>query len=227
MRRTKITLVIAGFILGGMTHFNVVNAAVQDDEWKIGTQCLDEAGLPPAKLLCMALTKQQLSSVMRAGFLIGTKTRQPWCNLVDKLGLRASAEDARGKEEMAGCDSNGDYARAFERGGKVVRCMTTKIFTDDMQQWGNLATHMYFCGELGSSGDCVAAVEIAKTLRGKEPDCQNTGSLWRWASKLDYRRVSLNSVYDDNCAMPAKKMLPYCESLVKDKNRCKSLFSPQ
>ena len=226
MRRTKITLIIAGLILSGMSYFNVVNAAVQDDEWKIGTQCLEEAGLPPAKLLCLSLTKPQLSSVMRAGFLIGTKTRQPWCNLIDKLGLRASEEDARGKEEMAGCDSNGDYARAFERGGEVVRCMTKKIFTD-MEIWGNFATHMYFCGELGSSGDCVAAVEIAKKLRGKEPNCENTGSLWRWVHKLDYRRVSLESVYNDNCAMPDNKMLPYCESLVKDKTRCKSLFSPK
>jgi hypothetical protein len=224
MLQTKIITGIAGFILSSMSAFSVVNAAaVSETEWKIGTQCLETARLSPTKLLCMQLTKMQISAVMRAGFLIGTKTRQPWCNLVDQLELRSSAVDARGKEEMAGCDPDGDYARAFERGGEVVRCMTSQIFTD-YAQWGNLATHMYFCDELGNNGDCIAAAELAKKLRNKEPDCRHTGSLWRWANKLDYRRLSLDSVYDDNCNISAKKMLPYCESVLKDKKLCKSLY---
>lgn len=222
MLRTKITLGVAGFILSGI--ISVVSAAVSDAEWKVGTRCLEASGLPPQKLLCMTLNKSQLSAVMRAGFLIGTKTRQSWCNLVDDLGLRASAEDARGKEEMAGCDD--DYSRAFERGGKVVRCITMRVFTGevDYNQWGTLATHMYYCGELDSSGDCAAAVEIAKKIRGREPDCRGASSLWRWVQRLDYVRWTLDSIYDDNCGVQPKKMLPYCESVLKDQTRCKSLY---
>jgi hypothetical protein len=48
---------------------------------------LGDIWVAPQKLLCMTLNKKQLSAVMRAGFLIGTKTRQPWCNLVDELGI--------------------------------------------------------------------------------------------------------------------------------------------
>ncbi|MDM8557820.1 hypothetical protein [Candidatus Parabeggiatoa sp. HSG14] len=223
MLRTKITLGVAGLIFSGISTFNIANAVVPDAEWKIGIQCLEDAGLSAPKLLCMNLNKKQLKSIMRGGFLIGTKTRQPWCNLVDKLGLRASADDARGNEEMVGCGSDDEYTRAFERGGKVVGCMTEKVFTD-YGQWGSLATHMYYCGELGSSGDCVAAVELAKKLRGREPDCKDPSSLWRWAKRLDYRRLSLDKVYENNCGIPAEKMLPYCESVIKDKNRCKSLY---
>ena len=203
-----------------------VSAAVTDTEWKAGTECLEAAGLPPHKLLCMAVDKREMKSIMRAAFMIGTKTRQSWCSLIDELGLRASAEDARGKEGMAECDANDNYERAFKRGGEVVRCMTEKVFTD-YNQWGLLATHLYYCGELESSGDCVAAVEIAKQLRGKEPDCKITGSLWKWSQKLDYVRTSLDSVYDKNCTVKPTKMLSYCESVLKDRKQCESLFSIQ
>ncbi len=222
--KIKITIGVAVFILSGMSSFSVQSAAVPDAEWEVGTRCLKAAGLPPEKLLCMTLNKAQLSAVLRAGFLIGTKTRQSWCNLVDELGLRASAEDARGKGEMAYCDS--DYRSAFESGGKVVRCITMRVFTGevDYDQWGRLATHMYYCGELNSPADCAAAVEVAKEIRGREPDCRGAGSLWRWVQRLDYVRWTLDSVYDDNCTVPAKNMLPYCESVLKDKTQCKSLY---
>lgn len=220
MSRTKMTLV--GIILSSSLSITV-NAAVTEAEWKVGTQCLEAASLPPHRLLCMAIDKKELKSIMRAGFMIGTKTRQTWCSLVDKLGLRASAEEARGKEGMAECDDNNNYDRAFKRGGDVVRCMTEKVFAD-YAQWGALATHLYFCGELKSSGDCVAAVEIAKKLRGKEPDCKMTGSLWKWSQKLDFVRSSLETVYNNNCSVKQKKMLSYCELVLKDKNQCKSLY---
>ena len=220
MSRTKI--IIVSFMLSIFSI--VVNAAVTDTEWKVGTECLEANGLPPHKLLCMAVDKNELKSIMRAGFMIGTKTRQTWCSLIDQLGLRVSAEDARGKEGMAECDANDNYERAFKRGGDVVRCMTEKVFAD-YNQWGLLATHMYYCEELNSSGDCVAAVGIAKNLRGKEPDCKMTGSLWKWSQKLDYVRTSLDSVYDKNCNVKQDKMLSYCESVLKDKNQCQALYS--
>jgi len=222
MLRTKITMGVAVLILSGINPF--VSAAVSETEWRVGTQCLEASDLPPQKLLCMTLNKSQLAAVMRAGFLIGTKTRQSWCKLVDELGLRASAADARGKEEMAGCDN--DYSRAFERGGKVVRCITMRIFTGDVDynQWGTLATHMYYCGELGSHGDCAAAVEIAKKIRGREPNCRGASSMWRWVQRLDYVRWTLDSVYEENCDVQPQKMLPYCESVLKDQTRCKSLY---
>ncbi|MDM8569345.1 hypothetical protein QUF50_07540 [Thiotrichales bacterium HSG1] len=211
-------------ILGIMLSSFAVNAAVTDTEWKVGTECLEANGLPPHKLLCMAVDKKSLKSIMRAGFVIGTKTRQTWCSLIDNLGLRSSAKDARGKEGMAECDANDNYKNAFSRGGEVVGCMTEKVFAD-YEQWGLLATHMYYCEELGSSGDCVAAVEIAKNLRGKEPDCKLTGSLWKWSQKLDYVRTSLDSVYNKNCNVKPTSMLSYCETVLKDKNKCKSLYS--
>ncbi len=227
MRRAKITIGVAGFILSGISTFGVVSAAVPNAEWRAGTQCLEAAGLPPTKLLCMQLSKRQLSAVMKAGFRIGTKTRQSWCNLVDELGLRASSDNARGKEEMAGCNSD-EYMRAFERGGEVVRCITERVFMGevDYQQWGSLATHMYYCKELGSHGDCAAAVEIAKKMRGKEPNCKGkkNSSLWRWVQRLDYVRWTLDSVYKDNCRVEAKKMLPYCESVLRDKALCQPLY---
>ncbi len=219
MSRTKIALL--GFMLCSISI--IVSAAVTDTEWKVGTQCLEAAGLPPHKLLCMGVNKKELKAIMRAGFMIGTKTRQPWCNLIDELGLRASAKDARGKDGMAECESNDNYARAFKRGSEVVRCMTQKVFAD-YNQWGALATHLFYCEELDSKGDCVAAVEIAKQLRGKEPDCKMTGSLWRWTQGLDYARISLDSVYNDNCLITSQKMLSYCESVLTDKNQCKSLY---
>jgi len=219
MSRTKMTILCIM-----LSSPIVVNAAVTKTEWKVGTECLEAAGLPPHKLLCMAVDKTEMKSIMRAGFMIGTKTRQTWCSLVNELGLRASAADARGKEGMAECDANDDYDHAFERGGEVVRCMTEKVFAD-YGQWGALATHMYYCGELDSSSDCVAAVEIAKKLRGKEPDCKITGSLWKWATpKKDYTRTSLDAVYDKNCSVKATEMLSYCESVLKDKDQCKSLY---
>ncbi len=212
-------------IVVGLMLSSLVTAAVPDTEWKAGVQCLEASGLSPQQLLCMKLNKKQLSTVMRAGFLIGKKTRQSWCTLVDDLGLRATAEDARGTEELAGCESD-NYMRAFERGGQVVRCMTMKLFMGevDYNQWGALATHMYYCGELESAGDCAAAVTIAKKLRGRDPSCHSAGNLWRWVQRLDYVRWSLDSVYDDNCLVPAKKMLPYCESVLKNKRQCKSLY---
>ena len=217
MSQTKI--IIVGLILG---VFSIsINAAVTDTEWKVGTECLEANELPPHKLLCMAVDKNELKSIMRAGFMIGTKTRQTWCSLIDKLGLRASAEDARGKEGMAECDANDHYEKAFKRGGEVVRCMTDRVFAD-YNQWGLLATHMYYCNELKSSGDCIAAVQIAKNLRGKEPDCKMTGSLWKWSNKLDYVRTSLDSVYDKNCNVKPKDMLAYCEATLKDKNKCQA-----
>ncbi len=219
---SQIKIIVVGLILSFLSI--AVGAAVTDTEWKVGTQCLEAAELPPHKLLCMAVDKKEMKSIMRAAFMIGTKTRQTWCSLIDKLGLRASADDARGKEGMAECDANDDYDRAFKRGGEVVRCMTEKVFTD-YAQWGALATHMYYCGELESSGDCVAAVEIAKKLRGKEPTCKLTGSLWKWSQKLDYVRTSLDSVYNKNCSVKPKKMLSYCESVLKDNNQCQSMFS--
>ena len=220
MTKIQITLGIVGLLLSGFS-----NAAVPQTEWRAGVQCLEASGLSPQKLLCMKLNKKQLSAVMRAGFLIGTKTRQSWCNLVDDLGLRATAADARGKEEMAGCETE-NYIRAFERGGQVVRCMTMKLFMGevDYNQWGALATHMYYCGELDSPGDCAAAVRIAKELRGREPTCQGAGNLLRWVQRLDYVRWTLDSVYDDNCVVPAKNMLPYCETVLKNKNQCKFLY---
>ncbi|MDM8565342.1 hypothetical protein QUF74_06780 [Candidatus Halobeggiatoa sp. HSG11] len=217
---SRIKLVILGLVLSSFT----VHAAVTDTEWKVGTECLEANGLPPHKLLCMAVDKKELKSIMRAGFMIGTKTRQTWCSMIDKLGLRSSAGDARGKEGMAECDANDDYENAFSRGGEVVRCMTDKVFAD-YNQWGLLATHMYYCEELNSSGDCVAAVEIAKGLRGREPDCKLTGSLWKWSQKLDYVRTSLDSVYNKNCSVKPETMLSYCESVLKDKKQCKSLYS--
>lgn len=227
MRRAKITMGVAGFILSGITTFGVVNAAVPNAEWQVGTRCLEAAGLSPSKLLCMKLTKRQLSTVMKAGFRIGTKTRQKWCNLVDELGLRASSDDARGKEEMASCNTD-EYMPAFEHGGEVVRCITEKVFTGevDYQQWGTLATHMYYCGKLDSHSDCAAAVEIAKKMRGREPDCKSrkNASLWRWVQRLDYVRWTLDSVYKDNCYIEKKKMLPYCESVLRDSARCQSLY---
>ncbi|MEN8215204.1 MAG: hypothetical protein ABFS56_02275 [Pseudomonadota bacterium] len=36
-----------------------------------------------------------------------------------------------------------DYDRAFQRAGEVVHCLTEKVFTD-YNQWGLLATHMYY-----------------------------------------------------------------------------------
>ncbi len=220
MSRTKIAIV--GFILCCLSI--AVNAAVTDTEWKAGTECLEASRLPPHKLLCMAADKKEMKSIMRAAFMIGTKTRQTWCNLIDELGLRASADDARGKEGMAECGAGDDYDNAFKRGGEVVKCMTEKVFAD-YAQWGALATHMYYCGELDSSGDCVAAVELAKQLRGKEPTCKLTGSLWKWSQKLDYVRTSLDSVYDKNCSVKPSKMLSYCESVIKDKNQCQSMFA--
>lgn len=215
-------IIIVGFILSSLSI--VVNAAVTDTEWKVGTECLEASGLPPHKLLCMAVDKDEMKSIMRAGFMIGTKTRQTWCSMVDKLGLRASAEDARGKEGMAECAANDDYERAFARGGDVVRCMTEKVFAD-YNQWGLLATHLFYCEELKSSGDCVAAVEIAKNLRGKEPDCKMTSSLWKWSQKLDYVRSSLDSVYNKHCSVEPTEMLSYCESVLKDKSQCESLYT--
>ncbi len=219
MSQTKI--IIVGLML---SIFSItVNAAVTDTEWKVGVECLEANQLPPHRLLCMAVDKNELKSIMRAGFMIGTKTRQTWCSLIDKLGLRASSGDARGKEGMAECDANGDYEKAFQRGGEVVRCITEKVFTD-YNQWGLLATHLYYCENLNSSGDCVAAVEIAKNLRGKEPDCKSTGSLWKWSKKQDYVRTSLDSVYNKNCNVKRDKMLSYCESVLKDKNQCQDLY---
>jgi len=221
MLKTKLTIGILGFVV--LSSSTVVNAAVTETEWKFGTQCLEEAELPPHKLLCMAINKNQLQAIMRAGFMIGTKTRQPWCSLIDEFGLRATADEARGKEGMADCDSGDNYARAFERAGKVVHCMTEKVFTD-YNQWGLLATHLYYCGELDSRGDCVAAVKIAKELRGKEPECQATGSLWRWTQGTDFVRVSLESIYKKHCVVKATEMQTYCESIIKDEDQCKSLY---
>jgi hypothetical protein len=221
MLKTKLAIGVLGIALSSST---ILNAAVTDTEWKFGTQCLEEAGLPPHKLLCMAVNKNQLQEIMRAGFMIGTKTRQSWCNLIDEFGLRASEDEARGKEGMADCDSGDNYERAFQRAGEVVHCMTEKVFTD-YNQWGLLATHLYYCGELDSRGDCVAAVKIAKTLRGKEPECDKAaGSLWRWTQGTDFVRVSLESLYGKHCVVKAADMLSYCESTIKDANQCKSLF---
>jgi hypothetical protein len=175
----------------------------------------------------MQLSKRQLSAVMKSGFRIGTKTRQLWCNLVDELGLRVLADDARGNKEMAGCHSD-EYKRAFERGEKVVRCIKERVFTVEVDddQWGTLATHMYYCGELDSHGDCAVAVVIAKKIRGREPNCKsaNAKSLWRWVQQLDYVRWTLDSIYKDNCRFDAKKMRPYCEKVLRDKTRCQSLY---
>ena len=221
MLKTKITLGILGIVLSSST---VVNAAVTDTEWKFGKKCLEASELPPHKLLCMAVDKNKLKSIMRAGFMIGTKTRQTWCSLVDKLGLRASADDARFKEGMADYDSD-DYNRAFQRAGEVVHCLTEKVFTD-YNQWGLLATHMYYCGKLDSHGDCVAAVKIAKELRGKKPKCSKaTGSLWRWTQGSDFVRLSLESIYVKHCVVKATKMRSYCETIIKDKTQCQSLYS--
>jgi len=220
MLKTKITVGILWCLLSSHT---VVNAAVTDTEWKFGTQCLEEAGLPPHKLLCMAVNKNQMQAIMRAGFNIGTKTRQPWCKLIDDLGLQASADEARGKEGMADCEANDNYANAFQRGSDVMRCLIQNVYTD-YGKWGALATHLYYCGELDSHGDCVAAVKFAKTLRGKEPDCKATSSLWRWTHGSDFVRVSLDSIYEQNCAIKPTDMLSYCESTLKDKTQCESLY---
>ncbi|OAD22409.1 conserved hypothetical protein, secreted [Candidatus Thiomargarita nelsonii] len=216
MSRTKMTLV--GFILSSLSI--VAGAAVTETEWKFGKQCLEAAGLPPHNLLCLAVDKNKRKSIMRAGFMIGTKTRQTWCSLVDKLGLRAEADDALYKEGMADSD---DYDRAFQRAGEVVQCLTEKVFTD-YNQWGLLATHMYYCGELDSHGDCIAAVKLAKELRGKEPECKATGSLWRWTQGADFMRLSLDSIYKKHCVVKATKMQTYCETIIKDKTKCQSLY---
>jgi len=221
MLKTKITIGILGFALSSTT---VVNAAVTNTEWDFGKECLEASELPPHKLLCMAVDKNQLKSLMRAGFMIGTKTRQTWCSLVDKLGLRASADDARFKEGMADYESNDNYDRAFQRAGEFVHCMTEKVYTDSINEWGLLATHLYYCGELDSHGDCVAAVKIAKELRGKKPKCKATGSLWRWTQGTDFMRVSLESLYKKHCVVNATKMRSYCESTIKDKTQCQSLY---
>ncbi|MCK5718464.1 MAG: hypothetical protein KAH84_00795 [Thiomargarita sp.] len=218
----KIIFAIYGLVFASVNLLNISHAAVTDQEWKIGMQCMEEADLPPKELFCMKLTKKQLSTIMRSAFMIGTKTRQPWCNLVDNLGLRASTDDARGREGMVSCDSD-EYERAFQHSGQVVQCITRKMFTD-YNQWGVLATHLYYCDKLDSSGDCAAAVEIAKKIRGKEPDCSGAMSLWQWVKRLNYVRLSLDSIYDDNCGVKAKNMLPYCESVIHDKPLCKSMY---
>jgi hypothetical protein len=220
-KMSLIKMIIVGFMLSSFSI--VASAAVTNTEWKFGKQCLEASGLPPHKLLCMAVDKNQLKSLMRAGFMIGTKTRQTWCSLVDKLGLRASADDALFKEGMADYDSE-NYERAFQRAGEVIHCLTENVFTD-YNQWGVLATHMYYCGELNSHGDCIAAVKIAKKLRGKKPECNKAvGSLWQWTQGTDFVRVSLNSIYKKHCVVKAKKMQSYCEKIVKDKTQCKSLY---
>jgi hypothetical protein len=221
MLKTKITVGILCCLLSSHT---VVNAAATLEEWQFGTQCLEEAELPPHNLLCMAVNKNQMQAIMRAGFNIGTKTRQPWCKLIDDLGLRASASEARGKEGMADCDANDNYAHAFQRGVQVMNCMRKKVFTD-YSQWGALATLLYYCGDLDSRGDCIAAVNFAKKLRGKEPECNKaTGSLWRWTQGYDFVRVSLDSIYDEHCRVKSTKMLSYCESTLKDNTQCQSLY---